>query len=83
MFKVDFTSNKTNFMVVSQSPAAPQAVERQLQFEGVRLPIQDTIKVPGVTIGWELRYDQHITSVACQTSQRVSALWRVAGSLDS
>ncbi|XP_045133326.1 uncharacterized protein LOC123517380 [Portunus trituberculatus] len=31
----------------------------------------------------ELRYDTHITSVARQTSQRVSALRRMAGSLDS
>ena len=70
-------------MVVSRSPAAPQAVEGQILFEGVRLPLQDTIKVLGVTIDRELRYDQHITAVARQTSQRVPALRRVAGSLDS
>ena len=82
-WQVDFAPNKTHAMVVSRSPAASQAVEGQLQFEGVRLPLQDTIKVLGITIDRELRYDQHITTVARRTSQRVSALRRVAGSLDS
>ena len=75
-------TNKTNPVVVSRSPAPSQAVEGHLQFEGFRLPPQDTIKVLGVTIDRELRYDQYITSVVRQSSQRVSALRRVAGSLD-
>ena len=83
VWQVDFAPNKTHAMVISRSPAAPQAVEGQLRFEGVRLPLQENIKILGVTIDRELRYDQHITSVARQTSQRVSALRRVAGSLDS
>ena len=79
----DFAPNKTHAMVISRSPAAPQAVEGQLRFGDVRLPLQDNIKILGVTIDQELRFDQHIKSVARQTSQRVSALRRVAGSLDS
>ncbi|XP_050714130.1 uncharacterized protein LOC126997114 [Eriocheir sinensis] len=69
-------------MVVSRSPAATQGVEGQLRFGDVQLPLQDNIKVLGITIDRELRYDQHIATVARQTSQRVSALRRVAGSLD-
>ena len=68
VWQVEFAPNKTHPMLVSRSPAASQAVEGQLQFEGVRLPLQDIIKVLGV---------------ARQTSQRVSAFRRVAGSLDS
>ena len=67
-------------MVLSRShAAASQAVEGQLQFEGVRLPLQNTIKVLCITIDRELRYDQYITTVARQTSQRVSALSQGGG----
>ena len=45
VWQVDFAPNKTYAMVVFRSTAASQAVEGQIQFEGVRLPIQDTIKV--------------------------------------
>ncbi|XP_050691049.1 uncharacterized protein LOC126982766 [Eriocheir sinensis] len=69
-------------MVVSRSPPATQGVDGQLRFGDVQLPLQDNIKVLGITIDRELRYDQHIATVARQTSQRVSALRRVAGSLD-
>ncbi|MPC51602.1 hypothetical protein E2C01_045451 [Portunus trituberculatus] len=57
-------------------------MEGQLRFEGERLSLQEHIKILGVTISRELRYDTHITSVARQISQRVSALRRVAGCLD-
>ena len=69
-------------MVISQSTAVLQTMEGQLRFEDVQLPLQNNIKVLGVTIDRELRFDQHITIVARQTSQRVSALQRMAGSLD-
>ena len=69
-------------MVVSRSPAATQALKGQLQFGGVQLPLQDNVKILGVAIDRELRYDQHLASVASQTSQRVSALRRVASNLD-
>ncbi|MPC71367.1 hypothetical protein E2C01_065644 [Portunus trituberculatus] len=69
-------------MVVSRYPAASQTVEGQLRFEGERLSLQENIRILGVTIDHELRYDTYITSVARQTSQRVSSLRRVAGCLD-
>ena len=58
-------------------------MEGQLRFEGVRLPLQNNIKILGITIDRELRFDQHITTAARQISQHVSALRRMAGSLDS
>ena len=54
MWQVDFAPNKSQALVVSLSPAAPQAVVGQLLFEGVWLPLQDTIKLLGVTIDKEL-----------------------------
>ena len=83
LWQVNFAPDKTHAMVISRSPAAPQAVEGQLRFEGVRLPLEDKIKILGVAFDQELRFKQHITSVARQTSQRVSALRRIASSLDS
>ena len=47
------------------------------------MSLQNNIKVLGVTIDRELRFDQHITTVARQISQCMSALRRMAGSLDS
>ena len=70
-------------MVISWSPSAPQAMEGQLRFEGVRLLLQNNIKVLGVTIDRELHFDKHITTVAHQISQRVSAIRRIASNLDS
>ena len=70
-------------MVISRSPAAPQSMGGQLRFEGVRLPLQNNIKVLVATIDRELQFDQHVTTVVRQTSQRVSALRRVADSFDS
>ena len=83
VWQVTFAPDKTHAMVISRSPAASQAVEGLLRFEGEQLTLQEHIKILGVTMDRELRYDTHITSVARQTSQRVSALRRVAGSLDS
>ena len=82
LWQVNFAPEKTHAMVVSRSPAATQAVEGQLRFGDVQLPLQDNIKILGVAIDRELRYDQHLASVARQTSQRVSALRRVASNLD-
>ncbi len=70
-------------MVASRSPAVAQVVEGQLQFEGVCLSLQKNIKILGVTIDHQLRFQQHIEAVARQASRRVSALRRVAGNLDS
>ena len=83
VWQVDFAPNTTQTMVISRFPGAPQAMEGQLRFEGVRLLLQNNIKVLEVTIDRELRFDQHITTVARQISQSVSPLRRMAGSLDS
>ncbi|XP_050690070.1 uncharacterized protein LOC126982212 [Eriocheir sinensis] len=69
LWQVNFAPDKTHAMVVSRSPAATQGVEGQLRFGDVQLPLQDNIKVLGITIDRELRYDQHIATVARQTSQ--------------
>ncbi|MPD04717.1 hypothetical protein E2C01_100422 [Portunus trituberculatus] len=64
---------------LSHTPfAASCTVERQLWFEGVQLPLQDHIKILGVTVDRELR----CKSVAHQISLCVSALLTMAGSLD-
>ncbi|XP_050687365.1 uncharacterized protein LOC126980953 isoform X2 [Eriocheir sinensis] len=69
-------------MVISRSPDASRAVSGQLRLGGKSLPLQDHIKVLGVTVDQSLRFDLHIRAVARQASLRVSALRRVAGSLD-
>ncbi|KAK3896262.1 hypothetical protein Pcinc_000066, partial [Petrolisthes cinctipes] len=46
------------------------------------LPLQDHVKILGVTFDAELRFDKHIHHIAHQASLRVSALRRVAGFLD-
>ncbi|KAG0712459.1 hypothetical protein GWK47_018423 [Chionoecetes opilio] len=70
-------------MVVSRSPAAGPAVEGRLRFGGVPLPLQEAVKVLGVEVDRELRFDGHIKHIAKKASHRVSALRRVASFLDS
>ncbi|KAG0715054.1 putative RNA-directed DNA polymerase from transposon X-element [Chionoecetes opilio] len=69
-------------MVVSRSPAAGPAVEGRLRFGGVPLPLQEAVKVLGVEVDRELRFDGHIKHIAKMASHRVSALRRVASFLD-
>ncbi|KAG0710836.1 putative RNA-directed DNA polymerase from transposon X-element [Chionoecetes opilio] len=69
-------------MVVSRSPAAGPAVEGRLRFGGVPLPLQEAVKVLGVGVDRELRFDGHIKHIAKKASHRVSALRRVASFLD-
>ncbi|KAG0718776.1 hypothetical protein GWK47_007489 [Chionoecetes opilio] len=69
-------------MVVSRSPAAGPAVEGRLRFGGIPLPLQEAVKVLGVEVDRELRFDGHIKHIARNASQRVSALRRVASFLD-
>ncbi|KAK3865355.1 hypothetical protein Pcinc_029030 [Petrolisthes cinctipes] len=69
-------------MVVSRSPAASQAVEGKLKFGSITRPLQDHVKILGVTFDVVLRFDKHIHHIAHQASLRVSALRRVAGFLD-
>ena len=81
-WQVDFSQEKTQVMVVSRSPAATQAVDGQLQFGDTALSIEDHIKILGVDVDKELRFNQHIKKVAHLASLRVSALRRVAKFLD-
>ncbi|KAG0730572.1 hypothetical protein GWK47_027961 [Chionoecetes opilio] len=69
-------------MVVSRSPAAGPAVEGRLRFGGFPLPFQEAVKVLGVEVDRELRFDAHIKQIAKMASHRVSALRRVANFLD-
>ncbi|KAG0722929.1 hypothetical protein GWK47_043581 [Chionoecetes opilio] len=64
-------------MVVSRSHAAGPAVEGRLRFGGVPLPLQEAVKVLGVEVDRELRFDGHIKHIAKKSSHRVSALRRV------
>ena len=82
-WQVSFAPSKTHAMVISRSPAAPQALANRLRFGGSCLPLQNSVKILGVTFDCELRFDHHVAAVAHQTSQRVSALRRVASSLDA
>ncbi|XP_045130660.1 uncharacterized protein LOC123515839 [Portunus trituberculatus] len=69
-------------MVISRSLAARQEVEGKVMFGSITLPLQEYIKVLGVDLDRELRFDRHLKHVAHQASLRVSALRRVAGLLD-
>ncbi|KAG0715058.1 PDF receptor [Chionoecetes opilio] len=80
--QVTFAPEKTQAMVVSRSPAAGPAVEGRLRFGGVPLPLQEAVKVLGVEVDRELRFDGHIKHSAKKASHRVSALRRVASFLD-
>ena len=51
-------------------------------FGTITLPLQDYVRILGVDLDRELRFDRHIKHVARQASLRVSALRRVAGLLD-
>ncbi|KAG0719469.1 hypothetical protein GWK47_007268 [Chionoecetes opilio] len=79
---VTFAPEKTQAMVVYRSPAAGPAVEGRLLFGGVPLPLQEAVKVLGVEVDQELRFDGHIKHIAKKASHRVSALRRVASFLD-
>lgn len=69
-------------MVISRSPADKLAAEGKLYFNGVHLPVQDTIKILGVEVDRELRFDGHIKDIAKKASHRITALRRMAGFLD-
>ena len=81
-WQVNFAPQKTQAMVVSRSLAAPRAIEGSVLFGGVPLPLQDHIKILGVDLDRELRFDHHLKNVAHRASLRVSALRRVASFLD-
>ena len=81
-WQVQFAPEKTQAMVISRSLAAPQEVEGEVMFGSITLPLQECIKILGVDLDRELRFDRHLKHVAHQASLRVSALRRVAGLLD-
>ena len=73
-------------MVISRSLAASQAVSGLLhfmRFMGNSLPLQEQIKILGVAPDCCLSFDLIASTAARQTSQRVFALRRVIGNLDS
>ena len=82
LWQVNFAPEKTQAMVISRSPGASHAVSGQLHFGGQNLPLQDHIKILGVSVDRSLRFDHHTAAVARQTSLRVSALRRMAAVLD-
>ncbi|KAG0715565.1 hypothetical protein GWK47_011680 [Chionoecetes opilio] len=63
-------------------PAAGPAVEGRLRFVALPLPLQEAVKVLGVEVDRELRFDGHIKHIAKKASHRVSFLRRVARFLD-
>ena len=69
-------------MVISLFPAASQAVSGLVCFGDKCLPLKEHIKIVGVAVDRCLRFDHHVTAVARQTSQRLSAFHRMAGNLD-
>ncbi|KAG0720249.1 hypothetical protein GWK47_048890 [Chionoecetes opilio] len=79
---VTFAPEKTQAMVVSRSLAAGPAVAGRLRFGGVPLPLQEAVKVLGVEVDRELKFDGHIKHIAKKASHRVSTLRRVASFLD-
>ncbi len=81
-WQVNFAPEKTQAMVVSRSPAASQAVAGRVLFGGVTLPLKDDIRILGVDLDKELRFDRHLKHIARQASLRVSALRRIASLLD-
>uniref|UniRef100_A0A0P4VX79 Uncharacterized protein n=1 Tax=Scylla olivacea TaxID=85551 RepID=A0A0P4VX79_SCYOL len=82
-WQVSFAPEKTQAMVISRSPAASPAVSGCLFFGDQTLPLQEHVKLLGVTVDCGLRFDRHVAAVAHQVSQRVSALRRMSGNLDS
>ena len=82
LWQVNFAPEKTQAMVISRSPGALHAVSGLLRFGGNSLPLQDCIKILGVSVDRSLRFDHHIAAVARQTSLRVSALRRMADTLN-
>lgn len=68
-------------MVISRSPAASKAITGRLLFGSASLPLRYHIKILRVTADQDLSYDRHVSSPANQTSQRVSALRRMANAL--
>ena len=81
--EVGFAPEKTQAIVIFRSPAASPAVSERMCLGSKILPLQENIKVLGATMDRGLRFDRHVTAVAQRASLRVSALRRMAGSLDS
>ena len=63
-------------------PAAKLAAEEKLFFNGVPLPLQETVKTLGVEVDRELRFDDYVKHIAQKASHRVTTLPRMVGFLD-
>ncbi|MPC85548.1 hypothetical protein E2C01_080329 [Portunus trituberculatus] len=59
------------------------AISVWLRFRGQTLPLQEQVKVLGVTVNCCLHFDRHDGAVVHQDSLHVSNLHWMAGSLDS
>ena len=81
-WQVTFAPEKTQAMVVSRSPVAGPAMEGRLRFDGLPLPLQESVKILGVEMDRGLRFERHVKHIALQASHRVSSLRRVASFLD-
>ena len=51
-------------------------------FDGVPLPLQETVKILGAEVDWKLRFDGHNKHIAQKASHEVTALRRVTAFLD-
>ena len=70
-------------MVISRSPSATQAIVGQLLFGNTPLTLMTQVKILGVEVDEQMRFDQHLKKIAHLASLRVSALRRVAKFLDA
>ncbi|KAG0714328.1 RNA-directed DNA polymerase from mobile element jockey [Chionoecetes opilio] len=77
-WQVSFDSEKTQAMVISRSPDASQTVSGRLCFGGKTLPLQDHIKILGVSVDRGLRFDHHLAGAVHHVSLHVPVLRRVA-----
>lgn len=82
MWKANFAPEKSQTMVISQSPSASQAVARLLHFRGKSLAFQDHMKILDVSVDRGLHADYNFNAVARQTSLCISVLLRVTTNLD-
>ena len=82
LWQVNFAPEKTQAMVISRSPAAKATMRDKITMNGEALPILDHISILGVDIDEELRFDKHITKICHMASLKVTALRRMANTLD-
>ncbi|MPC52977.1 hypothetical protein E2C01_046859 [Portunus trituberculatus] len=62
-------------MVISRSLAVTQEVEGKVMFGSITLPLQEYIKILGVDLDRELRFDRHLKHVAHQALCLTQSSW--------